>query len=49
MMVLVVGFYSSSHLGKDEVRLAYALDKGDLKRVLMLLELALTEYNSRAE
>lgn len=47
MMAPASGFYSTPNLGKNEVRLAYVLNKDDLKRALMLLEFALAEYNSK--
>jgi len=47
MMAPASGFYSTPNLGKNEVRLAYVLNKDDLKRALMLLEFALAEYDSK--
>lgn len=44
MMAPAAGFYSTPGLGKNEVRLAYVLNKKDLKRVLFLLEKALEQY-----
>lgn len=44
MMAPAEGFYSTPGLGKNEVRLAYVLNKKDLKRALFLLEKALEQY-----
>lgn len=44
MMAPAAGFYSTPGLGKNEVRLAYVLNKKDLKRALFLLEKALEQY-----
>lgn len=38
------GFYTAPGCGKDEVRMAYVLDKKDLAKSLKILELALKEY-----
>lgn len=46
MMAPASGFYGTSGSGKNEVRLAYVLNKKDLNRALNLLRLALIEYNS---
>lgn len=45
MMAPATGFYSNSELGRDQVRLAYVLNKEDLKRALLILEKALEKYN----
>lgn len=45
MMAPAAGFYSDSELGRDQVRLAYVLNKEDLQRALLVLEKALEEYN----
>ena len=47
MMAPASGFYSTPGMGKDEVRIAYILNKTELKRALMVLEKALEAYNSR--
>ncbi|MBR6456120.1 MAG: pyridoxal phosphate-dependent aminotransferase [Prevotella sp.] len=47
MMAPAAGFYSTHGLGKDQVRLAYVLNKDDIHRSLFLLEKALEQYNSR--
>ena len=47
MMAPAGGFYSSPGLGKDEVRIAYVLNKEELQRALVVLEKALEMYNNR--
>ena len=47
MMAPASGFYSTPGMGKDEVRIAYVLNKTDLKRAVFILEKALEAYNSR--
>lgn len=47
MMAPASGFYSEYSLGKDQVRLAYILNKDDLKRALTVLEKALEAYPGR--
>lgn len=44
MMAPAAGFYSTPGMGKNEVRLAYVLNKKDLRRALFLLEKALEQY-----
>jgi len=44
MMAPVSGFYTSEERGKNEVRIAYVLDKEDLKRALIILQKALEVY-----
>lgn len=39
------GFYTRPELGKNEVRLAYVLQKDDLQNAMIVLEKALEEYN----
>lgn len=46
-MAPAAGFYSTPRMGKNEVRLAYVLNKKDLKRALFLLEKALEQYNKK--
>ena len=41
------GFYSTPGMGRDEVRIAYVLNKEDLKRAIIVLEKALEAYNAR--
>ena len=45
MMAPGSGFYSTPGSGKDEVRMAYVLNKEDLAKALLVLEKALEEYN----
>lgn len=45
MMAPAAGFYTDPNLGKDQVRLAYVLNKRDLQRALVILEQALKVYN----
>ena len=47
MMAPGSGFYSTPGAGRDEVRLAYVLNKEDLGRALVVLEKALDEYGRR--
>ena len=46
MMAPANGFYSTPGKGKDEVRIAYVLNKQDLLRALVVLEKAIEQYNS---
>jgi len=39
------GFYSTPGMGKDEVRIAYVLDKGSLQKALTILEEGLKAYS----
>ncbi|MCH5238699.1 MAG: pyridoxal phosphate-dependent aminotransferase [Muribaculaceae bacterium] len=45
MMAPASGFYTDPELGKNQVRLAYVLDKKKIKRALFILGKALEEYN----
>ena len=45
MMAPAAGFYATPGLGRNEVRMAYVLNKKDLKRSLIVLRAALEEYN----
>lgn len=47
MMAPASGFYSDNTMGRNEVRIAYALKKEDLKRALFILEKALEQYPGR--
>lgn len=47
MMAPAGGFYSTPGLGKDEVRIAYVMNKEELQRALVVLEKALEMYNNR--
>ncbi len=38
------GFYSTPGLGKNEVRIAYVLNKADLQKAMVILEKALESY-----
>ncbi len=44
MMAPATGFYLDTNLGKNEVRIAYVLNKEDLKHALIVLEKALEAY-----
>ena len=46
MMAPGNGFYATPGMGRDEVRIAYALNIDDLKRAVVILEKALETYNS---
>ena len=46
MMAPASGFYSTEGYGKNEVRLAYVLNKADLANAMNVLEKALEAYNS---
>ena len=41
------GFYSDPEDGRDEVRLAYVLNKEDLAKALIVLQKALETYNEQ--
>jgi aspartate aminotransferase len=47
MMAPASGFYSTPGMGRDEVRIAYVLNKEDLKKAVIVLEKALEAYNAR--
>ena len=47
MMAPGAGFYSNPELGKNQVRLAYVLEKDKIKRALFILEKALEAYKKR--
>lgn len=47
MMAPASGFYTSPDLGKDEVRVAYVLQKEDLAKALFVLKKALEVYPGR--
>jgi aspartate aminotransferase len=47
MMAPCSGFYTIDGMGKDEVRIAYVLDKEDLKHALIILGKALEAYPGR--
>lgn len=47
MMAPATGFYASKGIGKNEVRIAYVLNRDDLARALEILEKALEVYPGR--
>lgn len=47
MMAPAAGFYSTPGMGRDQVRLAYVLNKKDIQRALFLLEKALEMYKNK--
>jgi aspartate aminotransferase len=47
MMAPAAGFYSTPGAGRDEIRLAYVLNKKDLANAMICLEKALQEYPGR--
>ena len=47
MVAPAAGFYSSEGLGKNQVRIAYVLNKEDLKFSVAILKAALTQFNSK--
>lgn len=47
MLAPATGFYGTQGLGKQEVRLAYVLNKGDINKAMDCLELALKQYPGR--
>ena len=47
MMAPGAGFYTDPEDGRQEVRIAYVLNKDDLAKALVVLEKALAAYNSR--
>jgi len=49
MMAPAEGFYASEGLGKDEVRLAYILNKEDLARSMEILKAGLEKYTAEVE
>jgi aspartate aminotransferase len=44
MMAPAAGFYTTPGAGRDQVRLAYVLNKSDLTRALFVLQKALEAY-----
>ena len=49
MLAPASGFYGSSNLGKDEVRLAYVLNLDSINAAMDCLEIALQQYPGRVE
>lgn len=47
MMAPGAGFYTNPEDGRNEVRMAYVLNKEDLSKALVVLEKALEEYNKQ--
>ena len=47
MMAPAAGFYSTPGMGKNQVRLAYVLNKHDIQRSLFILAKALEAYNTK--
>ncbi|MGZ8796712.1 MAG: pyridoxal phosphate-dependent aminotransferase [Thermoanaerobaculia bacterium] len=47
MLAPATGFYASDHLGCSEVRIAYVLKQGDLRRSVELLRIALERYSTK--
>ena len=47
MVAPAEGFYSTKGLGKNQVRIAYVLNKEDLKTSAAILKAAITEFNSQ--
>ena len=47
MLAPASGFYSDADLGKDEVRIAYILEKSELKKAIRILGKAIEAYNKR--
>jgi len=45
MVAPAAGFYSTEGLGKNQVRIAYVLNKEDLRTSVAILKAALTQYN----
>ena len=46
MVAPAAGFYSTEGLGKNQVRIAYVLNKEDLRTSVAILKAALTQYNA---
>jgi aspartate aminotransferase len=46
MVAPAAGFYSTDGLGKNQVRIAYVLNKEDLRKSVAILKAALTQYNA---
>jgi len=49
MMAPAAGFYTTPGAGRDQVRIAYVLNKEDLNRALLVLRKALEAYPGRVE
>jgi len=49
MITPASGFYSTSGVGKNQIRIAYVLNQKDLKQALICLEKGLEAYNQLAD
>lgn len=49
MMAPAAGFYTTPGAGRDQVRIAYVLNKDDLTKALHVLQKALETYPGRTE
>jgi len=47
MLAPASGFYTTPGLGKNEVRLAYVLNTGDIDRAMNCLEVAIKTYTAQ--
>ena len=47
MLAPAAGFYTTPGAGRDQVRIAYVLNKEDLQRALLVLRKALEQYPGR--
>ncbi len=47
MLAPAAGFYGTEGLGKQEVRLAYVLNRNDIRKAMICLQHALAAYNGR--
>jgi aspartate aminotransferase len=48
MVAPAAGFYSTPGMGKNEIRIAYVLNKEDLKKAVIILKNALSAYKNKA-
>ena len=46
MVAPAAGFYASAGLGKNQIRIAYVLEKDSLKRAVAILKEGLKQYTS---
>ena len=49
MVAPCAGFYATPGLGKDEIRIAYALNEASLRKGMHIFSLALEEYRANFE
>jgi aspartate aminotransferase len=47
MVAPAAGFYATPGLGKNQIRIAYVLEKEQLVKAVQILGKALTEYNKQ--